>query len=163
MYGPPLGCKRNVTKAVWSAQMYPASVEQKCSGHSMEYAALSSWILPQPRRSGLVSITGSRERWVRPFCHLKFRQQTWQILFNSENQKQLAVVAGVRLWKSRSDFQVWRPLPGVNCTPAGISDPHLRAAQAGKLLLWSAPPMRCGPVCWPVPRLRHSCGRAQIA
>jgi len=108
MYGPPLVCKRKVTKAVWSAQMYPASVEQKRSGHSMEYAALSSWILPQPRRLGLVSITGSRERWVRPFCHLKFRQQTWQILFNSENQKQLAVVAGVRLWKSRSDFQAWR-------------------------------------------------------
>ena len=62
----------------------------------LECAALRSPLITQSRRTS--SEFGFGERRVRPLCHLMVRQQTWQ-------DANSAVVAGLRMWESQSDFQ----------------------------------------------------------
>src|SRR6516164_8993639 len=102
----------------------------------MGCAALSSELVRKPLRA-VSGLTRFGERRVRPFCHLTFRQQTWQIFLSA------AVVDGLRLWESRSDFQAWRSGPGVNCRP--LPPPGLPAAEGGMFHFWPAPPRPCEP------------------
>ena len=48
------------------------------------------------------------------FCHLMFRQQTWQ-----ESKLRSVVVVGLQMWESRERFPSLALVPGVICRPSG--------------------------------------------
>jgi hypothetical protein len=112
MYGPPPSCKRNVKIADRSAQMYPAFVcaealdldgmrcalvlntfeaSESCSGRQVSRAP-GSTILPSR-----CSPADLAENFIEYLSSL------------------------VCDWESRSDFQAWRSVPGVNCRPEPLS------------------------------------------
>ena len=77
MYGPPLFCKRKVTLASWSAQMYSAFVGDLVLRATMGCAALCSSLSRKSQET--VLLHRFPERRDRPLCHRKIRQQTWQV------------------------------------------------------------------------------------
>jgi hypothetical protein len=82
MYGPPLGCKRKMKVTICGLRKcIRPCLSKKAQGLDGDAPRFRPTYFDS--LEGHVNNNRFRERWVRPFCHLKVREQTWQMFFQS--------------------------------------------------------------------------------